>query len=189
MYHLVDQCWKDNRIFLIKRYLVTLRGRRKWLSTIDLPLGDLPFNSDPLWRERAVFHARFMLHVYSSRAPFAQGIVFIESSLWIDHYLNVPLEEGRRCSLIRFSGFDVTNLPPSLPLLRFPSILVSFHVLVSFRLVHRFTPLKVQSRESFNETDILKIESVRFTQVARKLERMNFPSLKTPLLNRREFLY
>lgn len=114
MYHLVDQCWKDNRIFLIKRYLVTLRGRRKWLSTIDLPLGDLPFNSDPLWRERAVFHARFMLHVYSSRAPFAQGIVFIESSLWIDHYLNVPLEEGRRCSLIRFSGFDVTNLPPSL---------------------------------------------------------------------------
>ena len=124
-----------------------------------------------------MFHARFMLHVYSSRAPFAQGIVFIESSLWIDHYLNVPLEEGRRCSLIRFSGFDVTNLPPYLPLslslFRFPSILASFHVLVSFRLVHRFTPLKVQSRESFNETDILKIESVRFTRVAGKLDELS----------------
>lgn len=44
---------------------------RKWVSTIDLPLADLPFNSDPLWRERAMLHSRFMLHVYSSRAPFA----------------------------------------------------------------------------------------------------------------------
>lgn len=135
-----------------------------------------------------MFHARFMLHVYSSRAPFAQGIVFIESSLWIDHYLNVPLEEGRRCSLIRFSGFDVTNLPPSLSFVFHQSSCPSTSS-CPFDLSIGSPDLKVQSRESFNETDILKIESVRFTQVARKLERMNFPSLKTPLLNRREFLY